>query len=219
MARTISRMAISATITHRICTTVCGMASPIAASTHSTRNTHSTSRHSEISNLMTDSTMTAERGQGSFVPLGTVRTYEDLQAVLRSVAERRQISREAIDELAGLTKGYTGKLLAEVPTKKLGIEGIGALLGALGVKLIAVDDPVALERFTKRAAKRNGSQTRMHAGTVHIKISGRKFRQNQKKGGVNSRKYLSRRKARKLARKAAMARWHKPAAVDAQMPA
>lgn len=141
-------------------------------------------------------------------PLGTIRSYDDLQAVCRAVAEQRQMSRTEIDRLAGFAPGLAAKLLADPPLRHMGRDTFPGMLGALGLKLAAVDDPEALARFTKRAEKRNESQVRtMHGATVHIKIGARKLKRNQRLGGKNSRKYVGKKMARKLAKRAARARW------------
>lgn len=144
--------------------------------------------------------------------LGTARDYASLQAVLRIRADALGISRETIDRLAGVPAGYAAKTLAEVPIKRLGPDTIGPMLGALGVMLSVVADPEAEARHTSRGEQRVEKYALNAAklnGVVHFKISLRKMRQNGRKGGAASRKYMTRREARKLARKAARARWHK----------
>lgn len=150
-----------------------------------------------------------------------IRSYDDLQAVLRAVAEERQISREELDNLAGLPRGYASKVLAAVPMRRLGPDTLGPMLGALGVMLVPMTDPEAKARFTERADKRTEFRAKnasMHSGTVHVKISVRKLRQNQRKGGTNSRKFVSRKKARKLARRAAWMRWERRRLIELTRP-
>lgn len=146
---------------------------------------------------------------------GEIRGYEDLHAVLRRVAELRDISRETIDEIAGLARGYASKVLAEVPLRRLGPDTLGPMLGAVGIKLLAVDDETALARYTARADKRR-FEVAVQSGAVHFKISLRKLKRNGRKGGKNSRKFVGKRKARMLGRKAAKARWHKPKPIKAK---
>lgn len=144
---------------------------------------------------------------------GEIRGYDDMHGILRRVAELRNISREAIDELAGLPKGYAGKILSEVPLRRLGPDTLGPMLGAIGVKLIAVDDPEAMRKYTARAETRE-VKTAFHSTAVHFKISLRKLKQRGRKGGKNSRKFVGKRKARKLARRGSWARWKKPKLVE-----
>lgn len=151
--------------------------------------------------------------------LGTIRSYDDLQAVCRVVAEHRQMSRREIDRIAGFAPGLAAKILADPPVRHMGRDTFPMMLGALGIKLVAVDDPESMARFTARAEKRNASQVRRVRGdTVQIKISPRKLKRMQRKGGKNSRKNMSEREARKLARKAAFARWRGLKPVSAPKP-
>lgn len=86
--------------------------------------------------------------------------YDTLQAVMRRVADERGISRESLDELAGTPKGYAGKVLSENPIRRLGPATMGALLQALGLKLLVVDDPEAIAKYTARAEARDARQVR-----------------------------------------------------------
>jgi len=165
----------------------------------------------------THTPLPTERGAPGNVPHGTARSYQDLQAVLRAVAELRRLSREQIDELAGLPRGYASKVLAELPSRSLGPDTLGPMVGALGVQLLVVDDPDALARYTERADKRvefRAQNAVMHSGTVHVKLSRRKLRKMQRKGGKNSRKRMSWKTRRGLARKAARARWSTPKLIE-----
>jgi hypothetical protein len=91
--------------------------------------------------------------------------------------------------------------------KRLGIGTLGPVLGVLGVRLIMVEDSEALKTYGARIPARNESC--VHAGTVNIVFSRRHLRAIQKKGGRNSRLYMSKRQASALARKAVKARWAK----------
>jgi hypothetical protein len=93
-------------------------------------------------------------------PLGIVRDYDDLRALLRRMAEVRNISRKEIDRLAGWPDGLAEKALAEEPLRNLGPATIAGGLGALGLMLVAVEDPDALAKFTARAEQRDGKQVR-----------------------------------------------------------
>lgn len=150
--------------------------------------------------------------------LGTVRDYASLQPILRARADALGLSRVELDRIAGLPAGYSSKVLAEVPLRQLGPDTLGPMIGALAVKFIVVEDTEALAKHTSRGDKRVEKYALNAAklnGAVHFKISLRKLRQNGRKGGAASRKYMTAGKARKLARKAARARWHKPKVIDA----
>jgi hypothetical protein len=101
------------------------------------------------------------------VPLGEVRDYSDLHRVCRARAETLNVSRLTIDDAAGLTSGHSGKLLAPEPMKRMGPLSMKLVLGALRMKLIAVEDQ---EAPTHKLVKRGPMPP---AGTVH-------WRQRQK---------------------------------------
>ena len=142
--------------------------------------------------------------------LATVRSYEELHAVMRARADELAVTRETIDAVAGLQPGYAGKVLAPKPIKRLGPVTLPLMLGALGLALVVVEDESALVKVKPRLVKR--SLPLMHSASVHVHFSRRFLRQIQRKGGANSRKNLSPKKRRALARRAARARWHKPPA-------
>ena len=100
----------------------------------------------------------------SYEPVFTVAgTYKDLQQVVRERAQRLQISRSVLDSATGLADGYSGKVLAEDFTKKLGHLSLYSMLEVLGLKLIVVDEREAIERsemLLRRFGKRDESQCR-----------------------------------------------------------
>jgi hypothetical protein len=86
--------------------------------------------------------------------LGQVRSYEDLVAVLRARCDEFEISFAVLDEVSGLSDGHSSKLLAPGSSLVMGRAALTALLGALGIALIAVEDEAALARVRSRLVKR-----------------------------------------------------------------
>ena len=146
--------------------------------------------------------------------LGEISSYQDLHAIMRARAAELELSRESIDAIAGVPAGYAAKLLAPRPIRTLGALSMPLMLPALGIKvLVVVDDAKTADIKGRRdAERRNGAQVR--AGTVHFELSDRHMRKIRFRGGKNSRTKMSKRKARELGRKAAIARWHKPVIVE-----
>lgn len=142
-------------------------------------------------------------------PLAAVSDYDGLLSALRARVVELNITHANLDDVSGIQSGYASKLLANPPIKTLGLMSLGSVLGALGLKLLVVEDAEALKRVANMQIERRHAKgpASMHSITVHIKISGRKLKRAQRKGGANSRKFLSRYEARKLARRAATARW------------
>jgi hypothetical protein len=86
--------------------------------------------------------------------LAEVRSWSDLHNALRQRAETLDVSRAILDDVSGLCSGYSAKLLAPVPTRHLGRVSLGALLGALGCKLVLQEDKEALVRVAGRLVRR-----------------------------------------------------------------
>src|SRR4051794_38656581 len=86
--------------------------------------------------------------------LAIVRDYKELIAAIRARRDALDITHETIDAVAGLQAGYTSKLLVDPPMKCAGRVSLGAMLGALGLMLLVVEDPAALERVRARLTKR-----------------------------------------------------------------
>lgn len=92
--------------------------------------------------------------------IAIITDYLGLIAALRSRADELRISREALDHLTGLQSGYSGKLLAPVPLRALGRTSLGPMLGAMGLKIVLVEDLAAFKRVEsriKRQATTGGS--------------------------------------------------------------
>ena len=69
------------------------------------------------------------------------RTTEDLRAVFRRRVAQLNISLETLDAIAGLPTRYSSKVLGLQPTRRFGQISFEALLGALGLMLIASRTP------------------------------------------------------------------------------
>jgi hypothetical protein len=76
--------------------------------------------------------------------------YIDVINALRDRTDELQISREAIDSIAGLSDGYAAKLLSESPSKVLGPISMGPTLQTLGLRLMLVEDTAATARTIER---------------------------------------------------------------------
>jgi hypothetical protein len=75
--------------------------------------------------------------------------YSDVIRALRDRTDELQISRGSIDTIAGLSDGYSAKLLSEHPSKVLGPMSMGATLETLGLRLMLVEDTAATARTMK----------------------------------------------------------------------
>jgi hypothetical protein len=78
----------------------------------------------------------------------------DLIEAIRARRDELGITHETIDAIAGLPSGYCSKLLAPEPMKRLGKISIPAMLGALGVALVLVEDTAQIGLVSPRWTKR-----------------------------------------------------------------
>ena len=138
--------------------------------------------------------------------LGIIWTFDELQALLRDRAEQLKISRVDLDRICGLTGGHASKLLSPRPIKRISNITLPFMLAGLAIKLVAVDDAEAREKLLQKHQKRREGCT-MHAAAVHTMFSKRFIRKIARAGGLASRKYMPKRKATALGRKAAQVRW------------
>jgi hypothetical protein len=91
----------------------------------------------------------------------TARMIHDMHGLLDVIRARRDalnVSHETIDHLAGFPAGYTSKLLAPEPVRGISHMSLGAVLGALGIGLVVVEDSAARERVHQKWVPRKRPQ-------------------------------------------------------------
>lgn len=165
-------------------------------------------------------------------PLGIVGTYDELIAVCREQVQRLNINYQILDIAAGFNSGYSTKLFAHGDhssgggrrTKRyLSGESFDAYLGALGLKLVVVEDAdkvARLKAFTKSKLLAREGPLRA-AGTappVIIRLTHDFMRKIARKGGVARARKLRAIAARKesrsrIYRRNALKRWRNQDAV------
>ena len=85
-------------------------------------------------------------------PLAVITDHYGLVTALRRRITELGTGLDLVDEVAGLPDGYTGKVL--VGRHGLGPISLGAILGALAVKIVLVSDEEALARVRRRLPPR-----------------------------------------------------------------
>ena len=100
--------------------------------------------------------------------LGRIGSYEDLIRVLRVRCDQFDIAYSTLDEIAGLSAGLSGQFLAPHSSRVMGCRNLAAILGALGIVLVAQEDPEALARALPKMRKRqpNGAHRQPTAPIV-----------------------------------------------------
>jgi hypothetical protein len=139
--------------------------------------------------------------------IGEFTSYDEMVAAVRARVAELNVAGEALDEYAGLPRGYLSKLVGARPVRRISHVSMGPVLNGLGLKGQFVEDPVATALLKKRLPPRNNSFVRSVA--VHGHLTTRFLAKIGRKGGQHSRKYLGKRMVKQLARKAAAARWGK----------
>jgi hypothetical protein len=89
--------------------------------------------------------------------LGRISSYEDLCRVLRTRCDEFDISFQTLDEVAGFSSGLSAQLLMPHSSRAMGRCSLTALLSALGIALVAVEDPEVLSRVLPKMRKRKPS--------------------------------------------------------------
>jgi hypothetical protein len=134
-------------------------------------------------------------------------SYGGMLEAMRQRAQERQIAISSADaNVVCPPDSYLSKLLAPRPVKLVAMESLGPILQVLGVKLVMVEDEKALRWINARLGK--SKSPIMHSGAITQTLSRRFLQKIGALGGANSRKYLGKRYAKALARRAAIARWN-----------
>jgi hypothetical protein len=145
--------------------------------------------------------------------IGRASDYQQLLDLFRMRAIELNVSRDVLDEVSGLGVRYMTKLLGPAPVRKVGMNSLGPLLGALGARLALEVDPDAVARFCGRGGYGEREQKHVHSAVVHVEFSLRHMSRIGKNGGANSRKYVTADEASELGRRAALVRWGRVKAV------
>jgi hypothetical protein len=83
-----------------------------------------------------------------------IRDFDDLLPIIRARIVALGVAHQTVDAVAGLSEGYCSKIVGPGRAKQLGRISAPALLGALALKLVVVEDPAALARLRSRLVPR-----------------------------------------------------------------
>jgi hypothetical protein len=140
----------------------------------------------------------------------------ELLAALRKRCDELGVTRQTLDTAALLPDGYASKLLCDPPMKHLGALTLWSVLGTLGYRIALVHDPDLLARFRDRLIVReHPPQSTGSRGRVNFSFTYRFMRRIARLGGLKSGQVRHARSIKKqersrIARTAALKRWHKP---------
>jgi hypothetical protein len=91
-----------------------------------------------------------------FRPLAVARNWDDLRNAIRARCDEFDVSRQTVDRVGGLPDGQTAKLLAPVRRQEMGRISFPAMLGALGLAVVVVEDRDAIAGLRHRLTPRSG---------------------------------------------------------------
>jgi len=97
-----------------------------------------------------------------------VHDYAELLEALRKRIVFLGTSMERLDDISGLPSRYVSKLFAPMELKSLGKVSLGPLLGALGLKLIVVEDPAAFAAVRRRLVRKKYTGGKILAAEKNI---------------------------------------------------
>jgi hypothetical protein len=136
-----------------------------------------------------------------------VSHYGQLLDVVRWRKDELAVSNEWIDAVAGLAPGTASKILAPVPTKRMGALWLFLIFGALGLGVAVCEDADALGRVRSRLERRTERNVRVRSSLRMCVMDGDFIRFRGRKGGLARAARMSDRQRSKAARHAARARW------------
>src|SRR5262245_51215087 len=96
-----------------------------------------------------------------------IRSIDDLHTYFRHRAEEIDVSRLALDAIAGLSAGYCSSLLEPKPLQRLTLSNVPLVAGAMALRLVLVEDPADVARMQRRWTKRTPGT----ANTAPIAVS------------------------------------------------
>src|SRR5262245_40784535 len=132
--------------------------------------------------------------------LAEVVSYADLHHAMRARAEELEVSRQTIDDLAGLQDGYASKLLCDPPVKRLSWDFAAIILPALGLKLALLEDQDALAKLQHRMTRRRGRSVRVALGLSPQDRARALHLEQCRRGGEQRAAKLSARRRSEIAR-------------------
>lgn len=98
----------------------------------------------------------------SMTPLATIRCYNDLVDALRARKAELGLSDDVLDEVAGLTKGHTNKVLGPSRERGIGAATLEAYLIALAIDLVMVENAKKLVEMQPYYSAREETRVRIN---------------------------------------------------------
>ena len=160
-------------------------------------------------------TAPAESYQIAFRPLAVIRDWNEFRQACRARCDELRIARTTVDIVGGFPAGQTAKLIAPLPPQGFGTVSFAAMLGALGLAMVVVEDAEAIARIRHRLVPRRAT----HVDACEAMLTKKRKRRphlwkaNADWGRIMAARrclILSPNKRKRIAQAAARARWQKP---------
>jgi len=135
-----------------------------------------------------------------------VRSSDDLHNLLRRRAEEIDVSRLLLDQLAGLSAGFSSHVLADEGRCRLTIDNAALLVPAMGLKLIVVEDPADVARMQRRWTSRGGAANTAPIAASPWERAGELRREQCRRAGKARARSMSKPERTELARRGGEAR-------------
>jgi hypothetical protein len=135
--------------------------------------------------------------------------YDAMIAALSARAAALGVSQTVLDELAGLSAGYTGQVFGGSQTKRLGWLTTWLMLPVLGARLVLIEDAAARTMMEKHYGERRANQARKgnYASPVSKHVLSRANRHFSRLGNKARWRGTTKEERSEHGRKMAMARW------------
>jgi hypothetical protein len=141
--------------------------------------------------------------------LAIVREYDDLIVAIRARMDELEMTFDILDHRSGVQAGYSAKILGPTPSKCFGPVSLGCILGALGMKMVLLEDAAAAKnrrsKLEKRRVAKNMRPQPMQNGIFLRFMTPLRARE------LNAIRWakVPPHERRRIARKAAQARWRR----------
>jgi hypothetical protein len=137
--------------------------------------------------------------------VATFDSYSGMLEAIRARVNELQVTGTALDHYSGLPIGYFSKIAGANPVRRIGLTSFQPICSSLGLVCQFIENKEATERLKKRVPLRNGSYVRSALSIVLT----RRFLQKIGRLGGQRRRKMPAALRKKLARRAAIARWRK----------
>jgi len=165
---------------------------------------------------MSDATASAQAIEGPRV-IAEFTDAASLESALRHARVARNISFSVLDAISGLCDGQSSKLLAPNGSRRVTLQSLGLLLGALGLKGALLEDAEALRRVARYMTKNqlserdnryvtNGRASKGQHDPELTSWARKWLAKIGARGGSNSRKNISALRARQIGKRGGHAR-------------